>query len=343
MMGTIAGSDKGDGVIATASAYDSMLHRDSRFWDIITARREENRAKKTPTTADDGTTDTLPEGVSPFYGPTIGRRREFAPQEVDGEEDASGDIGGEGGGREGSAALTQQKNAINSFSIGGELDFTEEGGGGGVEGEDGKSGDDGVAATKSESAKVPKKDDLMDALMAIDDDFDGEEENSLEDNDSEMEEIVFETDDGSGDDVDVMEEEVTIDTVEGAIVAQESEASVPIQVTASTTSDADEEEGTTSSISSSASLADDKSSTQDKPNMAVDLDEDASLVQVKIEEGSEDVPDSNVSPDQDFADIGTGTESFDIASPVNEGSFDFDAEDEDLEDLENFLIKAGEK
>lgn len=199
-----------------------------------------------------------------------------------------------------------------------------------------------VSASKNESAKVPKKDDLMDALMAIDDDLEGDDDLSLEeDDDPEMEEIVFEADDLSvDDDVDVVEEDAVSDTVG----AQESEASTPIQEIVSIKTDAEEEEGTVSSISASASLADDKSSTQEKPSMDVaNLEEDASLVKVKIEDGNEDVPDSKITPGQAAAAIGTGTESFDLMAPEESGSFDFDAEDEDLEDLENFLMKAGEK
>ena len=43
-MGTTA---VGSSNTVSASAYDSMLHdRDSRFWDVITTRREENRKKQ---------------------------------------------------------------------------------------------------------------------------------------------------------------------------------------------------------------------------------------------------------------------------------------------------------
>lgn len=40
MGGTIAGSESNDTLLVTASAYDSMLHRDSRFWDVISERRK---------------------------------------------------------------------------------------------------------------------------------------------------------------------------------------------------------------------------------------------------------------------------------------------------------------
>jgi len=348
MMGTIAGSDKSGGVTATASAYDSMLHRDSRFWDIISVRREENRNKKS--TPVEGTAE-FPEGMPAFYGPTIGRRREFA-RDVDGEEDDAV-VAGECDSGEGADVLLQQKqqNSINSFSIGGELDFTDEGGGvGGAEGE-GEGGE-----SKIEPAKIPKKDDLMEALMAIDDDLDGDNDNSreylggegsMDVDDTEMEEIVFEEDDdgGAAAATNDVQEEVTADTVGSAPVKQESETSVPIQEKTSTMTDADEEgTATPTSVSTSASLADNKASTQDKPSTA-DLDEDSSLVEVKIEEGNEteNNPDSDVVQTENDAGVGIGAESYDLATSTDADSFDFDAEDEDLEDLENFLMKAKEK
>ena len=77
MGGTIAGSESNDGDSVTASAYDSMLHRDSRFWDVISERREANR----------NVSDSNINAAS-FYGPTIGRRREF-PHEAKSDDKSS--------------------------------------------------------------------------------------------------------------------------------------------------------------------------------------------------------------------------------------------------------------
>jgi len=55
---------------SSAYTYDSMLHRDSRFWDVISQRRQENY-DKTPDS--DANSD-------PLEGPTVGRRREFDTQ-----------------------------------------------------------------------------------------------------------------------------------------------------------------------------------------------------------------------------------------------------------------------
>jgi hypothetical protein len=43
-MGAVAGGSSA--AVVAASAYDSMLHRDSRFWDVIATRREENMRRR---------------------------------------------------------------------------------------------------------------------------------------------------------------------------------------------------------------------------------------------------------------------------------------------------------
>jgi len=75
MGGTIVGSETSGAITVTASAYDSMLHRDSRFWDVIAQRRNEKNQAGTSAPASDPSGEA--NVCSPFYGPTIGRRREF--------------------------------------------------------------------------------------------------------------------------------------------------------------------------------------------------------------------------------------------------------------------------
>ena len=137
----------------TASAYDSMLHRDSRFWDVIAARRQEHaKVQHEDTTAPAPATDTAegeageqtPEGKDlTLWGPTIGRRRNF---EALAEKLKKGDEGA--GGADSDAAPVP---ALETFSIGGDFDFI----------------------TPDETPPTPqpkKKDALMDMLdMAIDD------------------------------------------------------------------------------------------------------------------------------------------------------------------------------
>lgn len=69
-----------------------MLHRDSRFWDVI-AKRNEAHAKDEQATSD------------PMYGPTVGRRRDFGAKKKsdDGEK--------------------AESPALQTFSIGNEFDF----------------------------------------------------------------------------------------------------------------------------------------------------------------------------------------------------------------------------
>ena len=75
-----------------ASSYDVMLHRDSRFWEVI-AKRNEAHAKDEAVIQD------------PMYGPTVGRRREFdsTKKADEGQKDES--------------------SAFQTFSIGNEFDF----------------------------------------------------------------------------------------------------------------------------------------------------------------------------------------------------------------------------
>jgi hypothetical protein len=138
-----------------ASADDSMLHRDSRFWEVIQTRRDEHSKKS----------DVEKGGEDAFIGPTVGRRREFNKV------------------KEGAAAASQatteqakaQKAALETFSIGGEFDFLPSV----VQPEESRQKP--VASVPL----VPKQDSLMDSLMAALDD---------EPNDhSETEEIVFES------------------------------------------------------------------------------------------------------------------------------------------------------
>jgi hypothetical protein len=81
----------GGGTTVRASAYDVMLHRDSRFWDVI-AKRNEAHTKEEAANSD------------PMFGHTVGRRREFGSKEKSEVEKA-------------------ESTAMQTFSIGGEFDF----------------------------------------------------------------------------------------------------------------------------------------------------------------------------------------------------------------------------
>lgn len=124
----------------TASAYDSMLHRDSRFWDVIAARRQEHAHQ----------TQEEKDAVDPFWGATIGRRRQFdeAPKKQETGESVE------------SVKAATAATALSSFSIGGEFDFMTSG-----ESNTPKEKEPTPAETEE-----PKRDELMDALNALDDD-----------------------------------------------------------------------------------------------------------------------------------------------------------------------------
>lgn len=136
----------------TASAYDSMLHRDSRFWDVIAKRRSEISKLYSSQGKDE-------EKSSSFYGPLVGRRREFANEKVSME--SKDKI---------STNQATYQSGIHSFTIGEELDFTTE--------KDShvsqNAGNQGSQV--GESSIKNKKDDLMEALMALDDDEEEQDE-----------------------------------------------------------------------------------------------------------------------------------------------------------------------
>jgi tensin len=135
-------------VLATTD--DSMLHRDSRFWDVITSRMKEhatdNQKLKDPT-----------------WGPTVGRRRILQSK-----EGPAADSTPEG------AASDQERVTLETFSIGGELDFLPETIDGGS-----SSGSRMTPGSATAPKTAPKKDSLMEALMGALDEDDDEDESEI--------------------------------------------------------------------------------------------------------------------------------------------------------------------
>ena len=127
------------GPIVKASSYDSMLHGDSRFWDLIASHKQENAARK---------------DQDPMFGPTVGRRR-GEPKQKKGQSSAG----------DGKGDTPKEKTEMETFSIGNEFDFLPE----------------EKPSKQAMQTEESQKDDLMDALNALDD---GEEEDHTE-------EIVF--------------------------------------------------------------------------------------------------------------------------------------------------------
>jgi len=166
--------------VQTASAYDTMLHRDSRFWDVISDRRKENMSRmassaKGDSKQEDTSTSQL---SSKFYGPTIGRRRDFSSVHKKGglvgsKEKAHTEESSKNDGRSSIEKEDSKRKAIESFSIGGEFDFL-------VDEDEGSNAGPGVAAAATAVAELrgvvdqsppgpPKRDELMEALMELDD------------------------------------------------------------------------------------------------------------------------------------------------------------------------------
>ena len=113
--GTMAGADlmaiqpkpvDGQGATVTASAYDSMLHRDSRFWDVIAARRHEHAQLAQEESSDAG---------EKLVGVTVGRRRHF------GEKSTNNDVNVTDPPTPGRGAPNIQP----TFSIGADFDFSK--------------------------------------------------------------------------------------------------------------------------------------------------------------------------------------------------------------------------
>jgi tensin len=159
--GTAVQALVGGGNMVTASTYDTMLSRDSRFWDVIAARMEQHAKNE----ADEK------QPHDPMWGSTVGRRRDFSA--------AAAKLKGkaEEGAEDTTAAATSQ-NALETFSIGGEFDFLHET----VEPERTSLP---VAAKKP---SPPKKDSLMEALMGA---LDDENEDDLKAG-PDYEEVIFE-------------------------------------------------------------------------------------------------------------------------------------------------------
>ncbi|KAL3797386.1 hypothetical protein HJC23_010512 [Cyclotella cryptica] len=179
-MGTVVHSEN----TFTASAYDSMLHRDSRFWDVITERRKENMEKmaQLERQGEGSKPESKEDRNLPLAGPTIGRRRDFSTEQSreNADEDAS-DHEGASGTNSDSSKL--QQNPMGAFSIGEEF---------GIELDTSKIPTSDV--TPSSPPPRPKQDALMDALNDLDTDL-FDDDNIHHDAAGPMtEEIVFETD-----------------------------------------------------------------------------------------------------------------------------------------------------
>jgi hypothetical protein len=161
-----------------ASAEDSMLYGDSRFWDVISNRMKENA------------TQTSVPNNDPLFGPTVGRRRDRKNAEGQNDEmkliDPLSNV----------SSMSERRNNPNSelgaFSIGGEMDFLPS-----VVGSESAQMQN-LDSPASKSKKIggglaketqePKKDSLLEALMGALDD------GNIENDQSDVEIVEFDTD-----------------------------------------------------------------------------------------------------------------------------------------------------
>lgn len=300
----------GSNNVVSATSYDTMLHRDSRFWDVIAKRREENMKKQAELDkkgeeakkVEDDDTNT------PLFGPTIGRRRHFVRSQP---TSASGDD--KSGSAEAGNSNAPPTDRMNAFSIGEDFGLNSPS----------KSTTDGTDS-KARPLEIPvtpqpkEKDALMEALMDLDDD-DGLDDEG---------EVLF--DGGDNDDLvevaavmDVPDVPTTIlDMGATSSIADDSSA-----LTAEVTPDTPDEAINTNAIGTTS--AEDKT-----PSVPLEVSDG------QTEQSATD--DADILPeieqlDDDMAglDVGDINEGFDDADNLGEfDDFDDLDNDADLEDLE---------
>ena len=329
MAATVSGSSAGAGAVTgTAFAYDSMLHRDSRFWDAIAQRREECNKKASSDENGDGDRDARDSSV--FYGPTIGRRREF-PEERSSK--SSGNSGSDSGNGSGTFSVSSQQTALESFTIGGELDFTLDSG----KDASGKVDQSTKAVKDVPGDSADTKDDLMDALMAIDDGLDDD------DDDDEIEIEIVE--DLQPTDMKMSAQETT----EKEVVAEHLDSILTEEIVFD-----DNTGAPSSSITPTIATASDNINT-------TKTTEDKQIPEAQIEPVSVPAPVAKTEPEKKTAQENfTGAEEVDDILDLNnldldavvgsagvaandDEEIDFsddDDDDDELADLEEFLMKA---
>ena len=318
--GTVFGAGS-SGVTITASAYDSMLHRDSRFWDVISQHRQ-SRMNKHVEQKDSKDENKDDENNSMMIGTVIGRRRKFDSSNEDDKTKQDGSMKGN------TAPNHKDKQAyIRSFSIGGG-DF-----------------DDFMESPKKEVKKesTPKKDDLMDALMAIDDDDDDDDDVDHSDvhvspqkpkvKQPVEEEIVFETDnitesvetDDQKESSSISSPTGTSNLLESKSTGEKEEKKPPTSVAETTTLESTEVESKVDNACNNTVTSKDDTS-GNTGSTSYDFVEDSTL---------EDT-------------VRTMEEEMDAAltNEKDEEEIDLDDDDDDddeLEDLENFLTQNASK
>jgi C2 domain of PTEN tumour-suppressor protein len=276
----------GGSTTVQASAYDTMLHRDSRFWEVIAARRELH--------SKDQSKASIGGSEDPTWGPTVGRRRDFAAKKKSG--------GGTSGRASASSPQSKEKvEALETFSIGAELDFLPE-----------SADKDRGAPSDVTKSKQPKKDSLMEALMgALTDD----EDSGMEDS----EEIVF---DGEADNEPTQSSSHGISAVEPTPTIVELPPLPSSDEKAVLSSIQDAEQGATVALDSGTT--DDNVAASNPPSSS---SSQANALDVKSDALDDDI-DALLTSGMEDLDLDIGDEDL------------LAVDDADLEDMESFLASG---
>jgi C2 domain of PTEN tumour-suppressor protein len=133
--------------VVSASTYDSMLHRDSRFWEVISDHlKDTEETKKKEQQGNNAELDdetSLLDPAKSRMGPTVGKRRVFTTSSSSNPKDHQQEQQGTN-----AKNMAAAHDALQTFSIGNELDFLPE-----------------PEKSKPPVVVPPKKDSLMEALL----------------------------------------------------------------------------------------------------------------------------------------------------------------------------------
>lgn len=244
--------------VVSASTYDSMLHRDSRFWDVIS-----EHLNATESTEEDPSKSKM--------GPTVGKRRVFtsSPKKGKGDGDAKDDD-----------VKEKAADALQTFSIGGELDFLPE----------------PQKLQEEKPKQPPKKDSLMEALMgALGDDHEDPSRDTVE--------IVFEDPNDAPASLPAQQPQPTIVAIPpAASETSEADASKPTETPSTPASSTDEAKPpapehqesnvTTESMKEMENmLAQDASDDIDMDALLADDDDDFNLDDYNVDDDDDELAD----------------------------------------------------
>lgn len=336
----------GEGGVTGQEAYDSMLHRDSRFWDVIIQRKERRLRRgammdnvslssdvgTNKVKGNDGTKVNKEGEENTSRGSTIGKKRVFAADGAvlpinDGERSQEKGVGQ-------GVTDADKKGGISerdAFSIVGELDFLG----------DGEAGLQDKASTPK--TVLPKKDDLMDALMALEDDIEEDNEEQENDNDSIEPDIENNTDgqikydNNSDDDISNDEEIIVFDENDEALESSVNDDDESKQTHIETVTNIDTQDSSVIKVQEDKqSLGNDDGTIESSSSPSTTAEGDID----NIFAGGTTTQDDNMidaNKDLDIESDKKDDEDFDL----DEADVEIDGKlDEELEDLENFLKKA---